>query len=110
MTWNPSNPVPRRCPPQACAVRSGAPGLTLTAALLLSACTPSDPYFDKFTQIAVGDPRQLALDLLGPPTSANSVELAMLRLEELMWRSPVNDRLYVLFIVADRVAGKSALQ
>jgi len=78
--------------------------------LLVVACTFPDPYFDSFAQVAIGDSRTKAIDLLGTPTSVNSIEMPLLRLEHLMWRSKLNDRVYVLFVAMDRVAGKTILQ
>lgn len=84
--------------------------ITYGILLLVVACTFPDPYFDSFAQVAIGDSRTKAIDLLGTPTSVNSIEMPLLRLEHLMWRSKLNDRVYVLFVAMDRVAGKTILQ
>lgn len=84
--------------------------LIAAAVVALSACNGLDPYADKFhNQLAIGDSRSHAVEVLGPPSTVNSVEVPLLHLEQLAWKS-ANGRVYVVHTVADRVVSKSIIQ
>lgn len=88
------------------------PQKSLITALIcwLTACGAIDPYFEKFDRIAIGETRQNAIEQLGRPASTNSFAMPMISLEELLWRAPLNERVYLLFLINNRVAGKTVLQ
>ncbi|MBO3706115.1 MAG: hypothetical protein J5X21_06865 [Candidatus Accumulibacter sp.] len=81
--------------------------LSIVAAILLvTACIGHDPYITKFPQIALGDNRVRVIDLMGQPDSVNSVEVPLLRAEQLAWRAHGKGRIYLVLIVMDRTAAK----
>lgn len=85
---------------------------TLIAAMVvaLSACNGLDPYADKFqNQLAIGDSRNRAVEVMGPPSTVNSLEVPLLQLEQLAWKS-ANGRVYVIHTAAGRVVSKSVIQ
>lgn len=74
--------------------------------LLVTACIGHDPYITKFPQIALGDNHLHVIDLMGQPDSVNSVEVPLLKAEQLAWRAPVKGRTYLVLMVMDRTAAK----
>lgn len=84
----------------------------LIAAMLvaLSACNGLDPYADKFqNQLSIGDSRNRAVEVMGPPSTVNSLEVPLLQLEQLAWKS-ASGHVYVVHAVAGRVVSKSVIQ
>ncbi len=69
-----------------------------------------DLYEKPFAAIAIGDSRGRLIEMMGSPNAINSLAIPMVQLEELIWRSPANLRLYSVFIVQDRVAMKRVVQ
>jgi hypothetical protein len=85
---------------------------TVTAAamcLAVAGCGVVDPYADDFKRIELGDTRGRAIELMGKPRSVASVELPMLTLETLTWKTPTG-RVYLIFTARDHVLAKSALR
>lgn len=77
------------------------------AVLLVTACVGYDPYVTKFPQIALGDNRARVIDLMGQqPDSVYSVEVPLLKAEQLAWRTPGKGRIYLVLVVMDRTAAK----
>ncbi|HRD48450.1 MAG: hypothetical protein JNK95_12625 [Candidatus Competibacter sp.] len=69
-----------------------------------------DLYEKPFAAIAIGDNRDRLIKMMGLPSSINSLAIPMVQLEELIWKSPANLRIYSVFIAQDRVAMKRVIQ
>jgi len=83
--------------------------LAITVALL-AACGGSDPYAEKFaSHLAIGDSRSHAVEVMGLPSTVSSIEVPLLRLEQIAWKT-TNGRVYVIHIAMDRVISKSVIQ
>ncbi len=76
------------------------------AFLLLPACSQLDPYAAKYPQVGIGDDRARVISLMGQPDSVNSVEVPLLKAEQLVWRAPGKGRLYIVTVVMDRTVAK----
>lgn len=87
--------------------------LTLSLAILTVAttfgCSYIDPYAAKWDAIKVGDSRSIAVEALGSPSVVNSVELSVLKAEQLAWRAPLGGRTYIMVTAMDRVVAKSVI-
>ena len=81
-------------------------------AIILSAvaCNNLDPYAEKWPQIEIADSRSRAIEVMGSPTTVNSIEVPLVRAEQLTWKSSANQRVYILTIVMNRVAAKTIVQ
>lgn len=77
-----------------------------TVLLLAAACGQFDPYAMKFPQIGIGDNRARVIELMGQPDSVNSVEVPLLKVEQLAWRAPGKGRIYLTLMVMDCTAAK----
>lgn len=60
--------------------------------LVLAACNALDPYVNNFDRVEVGDTRNEVIAVLGEPASTNRIEVPLIRLESLAWKSPANGR------------------
>ena len=75
-----------------------------------SVCNGLDPYADKFqNQLAIGDSRNRAVELMGPPSTVKSLEVPLLQLEQLAWKA-ANCRVYLIHTAAGRVVSKTIVQ
>lgn len=75
--------------------------------LFVTACASYDPYAAKFPLVGLGDNRARVIEVMGqPPDSVNSVEVPLVKAEQLSWRSPGKGRLYLVLMVMDRTAAK----
>jgi hypothetical protein len=72
-------------------------------------CSYIDPYAAKWDAIKVGDSRSIAVEALGSPSVVNSVELSVLKAEQLAWRAPLGGRTYIMVTAMDRVVAKSVI-
>jgi len=82
-------------------------GTVLALALLfLTACSQLDPYAAKYPQLAIGDDRARVIGVMGQPDSVNSVEVPLLKAEQLVWRAPGRGRVYVVTVIMDRAVAK----
>lgn len=77
--------------------------------LLVTACAGYDPYATKYPQVALGDSRTRVIDVMGQPDSINSVEVPLLKAEQLAWRAPNRGRVYIVLIVMDHATAKFAV-
>lgn len=77
--------------------------------LLVTACVGHDPYATKYPQVALGDNRTRVIDVMGQPDSINSVEVPLLKAEQLAWRAPNKGRVYLVLMVMDRATAKLAV-
>jgi hypothetical protein len=80
------------------------------SAFTLGACGALDPYVDKFERVSVGDPRARVISSMGAPTASSSLQVPMVSLEGMTWRSPMSNKLYLVLIAMDRVVAKTAIQ
>ncbi len=86
---------------------------TLAAATILAvtACNSLDPYAEKWPLIAIADTRSRAIEVMGAaPSTVNGIEIPLVRVEQLAWKSPANQRVYIITTVMDRVAAKTVVQ
>lgn len=75
--------------------------------MLAAACDQLDPYKAKFPQVGLGDNRARVIDVMGQsPDTVNSVEVPLLKVEQLAWRAPGTRRVYLVLMVMDRSAAK----
>lgn len=75
--------------------------------MLAVACGQLDPYTAKFPQVGLGDNRARVIDVMGrSPDTVNSVEVPLLKAEQLAWRAPGTGRVYLVLMVMDRTAAK----
>ena len=82
----------------------------LLVVMLLAACAGGDPYADKFqNQLSIGDSRSRAVEVMGPPSTVNSLEVPLIHVEQLSWKS-VNGRVYIVDVAAGHVVSKSIVQ
>ena len=77
-------------------------------ALAFTGCNLVDPYAAPWSQLSVGDSRARAEQVMGKPTNVHSVEVPLVKLEQVFWRVP-GGRLYVLHFALDRVVAKTVL-
>lgn len=77
--------------------------------LLVTACSQFDPHADTFQQIGLGDSRARVVAVMGRPESVNSVEIPLIKAEQMAWRAPMKGRVYIILIVMDHVAAKCAV-
>lgn len=77
--------------------------------LLVTACSQIDPFADKFQQVGLGDSRSRVVAVMGRPESVNSVEIPLIKAEQMAWRAPMKGRVYIILIVMDHVAAKGAV-
>ena len=82
----------------------------LAAGLMLVGCDRLDPYASKFEQIEIGAERAEVVDRLGPPSSVNSIEIPMMKIEQLAWRAPLGSRVYLVHTALGYVVSKSIVQ
>lgn len=79
----------------------------LLGAALLAGCVNAERYERQFAEIGVGNSRTRVVSLMGEPTYANGVELPLVAVEQLAWRSPPRGRTYVVLLAQDRVVLKA---
>jgi hypothetical protein len=65
-----------------------------------------DPYAGKYPQVGIGDDRARVISLMGQPDSVNSVEVPLLKADQLIWRAPGRGRVYVVTVIMDRAVAK----
>lgn len=73
----------------------------------VTACNSLDPYVEQWPLVKIADTRSQAIAVMGSPSSVNSIEIPLVQVEQLSWKSPANQRVYIITIVMDRVAAKS---
>lgn len=76
------------------------------ALLLGTSCGQLDPYATKYPQVGIGDDRARVISLMGQPDSVNSVEVPLLKAEQLVWRAPGKGRVYVVTVIMDHAVAK----
>ena len=76
----------------------------------VTACNSLDPYVEAWPLIAIADTRSRAIEIMGEPSSVNGLEIPLVRVEQLAWKSPANQRVYMITIILDRVAAKTVVQ
>ncbi len=104
---------PTRRHGEQCLVNKQAHGLLLAVVVLasLAGCNLLDPYSDKFVQVAIGDSRARLVSVMGsPPASVSSVELPLVQVEQLAWRSRTNARVYLSHVFMGRVVSKIVIE
>ena len=84
--------------------------LAVVTVMVLTGCNNLDPYAEKFGSVEVGDSRERVVELMGQPSVVNSIEVPLVRAEQLTWKSPANARVYTVRLVMDRVATKGVTQ
>ena len=83
--------------------------ILLPVFFVVAGCHKLDPYADKFHNIAIGAERRQAVEVMGPPHSVNSIEVPLVRVEQLAWKA-VSGRVYIVHTAMDRVVSKSQIQ
>jgi hypothetical protein len=78
-------------------------------ALPISACHQLDTIAGKWNDIVVGTSKSSAITSLGNPTSIYSIELPILRLDHMAWKSLSNGRIYIAICFLDRVVSKATI-
>jgi len=84
--------------------------LIVLAVFLITACNNLDPYAQAWSNIDIADTRSKAIDIMGQPNSLSMLELPLVSFEQLVWKSPANQRVYIITIIFDRVAAKTVVQ
>jgi hypothetical protein len=100
------NGCPRRQPNAARPFQRVVVAATL---LLATACSQIDPLADKFQQVRIGDSRARVVAVMGPPDSVNTVEVLLIKAEQIIWRAQIKGRAYIVLIVMDKIALKAAV-
>lgn len=75
----------------------------------LAACDAFDQYAVGFARVAIGDSRSHVEAILGRPNYIGTIEVPMVRIDSLAWKSYASGHTYLVFIVVDRVVAKSAV-
>lgn len=84
--------------------------LLIVGAIVFSiGCSTGDPYTAKFDRISIGSSRSAAIELMGSPTSVNSLEAPFVKVEVVMWRGMSRGRVHVLCVAQDRVVAKTVI-
>jgi hypothetical protein len=78
--------------------------------VVLFACDSLDSNTEKFNAISIGDSRESVIAALGEPDSLASIEMPIMKLEQMAWHSSSSGRVYTVFSVLDRVVGKTIIQ
>lgn len=84
--------------------------LFLAALLTLSGCGGLDGYADAFARVEIGDTTDRAIEILGEPSTRQRVEIPLVTLEDLAWRSRLSGRVYMVHTVLGRVVTKSVIE
>lgn len=84
--------------------------ITVAVLMTLAGCNNFDPYAERFGNVQVGDSRERVVQVMGEPSAVNSIEVPLVRAEQLTWKSPANARVYTVRLAMDRVATKSITQ
>ena len=66
-----------------------------TLLTLASACSQLDQHSDAWRRVAIGDTREAVQQVMGAPQSQQSIELPLVQLEQLAWRS-YSGRVYLV--------------
>lgn len=102
------------CISSSCRLITAVKRLTYSSSLVsiatLSGCGWLDPYPSKFDQIAIGEARTKAVEVLGEPASVNSIEVPLVKIEQLAWRAPFGSRVYIVHTALGYVVSKSVIQ
>lgn len=85
-------------------------GAIVAFALTLGACNSMDSIADRFDKVSIGDSRSSVIAALGSPSSANTLEVPMVRLDSMAWKSQANGKVYLVLVALDRVVAKTAIQ
>lgn len=83
--------------------------LAVATLLLVTACSQIDPLAEKFQQLSLGDSHTRVLELMGPPTAINSVEIPWVKAEHLAWRTTRLGHVYMVFTIMNHVAAKAII-
>jgi hypothetical protein len=84
--------------------------LLIAGAMVFSVgCSTGDPYTAKFDRISIGSSRSAAIELMGSPTSVNSLEAPFVKVEVVAWRAKSRGRVHVLYVAQDRVVAKTVI-
>ena len=79
--------------------------LLLTLLCAASACSQMDTHRDAWLRVGIGDSRETVLQQMGPPRSQQSIELPLLQLDQMAWRS-VTGRVYLMHFALGRAVTK----
>ena len=64
-----------------------------------------DPHRVAWLRVGIGDSREAVLQLMGPPRSQQSIELPLVQLDQMAWRS-VTGRVYLMHFALGRAVTK----
>lgn len=84
--------------------------VTLGIVVMLGACSTFDTLASKFEKVAVGDSRASVVQTMGTPEHSNTLEVPMVRLDTMAWKSALSGKVYLVLIALDRVVAKTAIQ
>ncbi|MBP9759537.1 hypothetical protein KBD45_07635 [Candidatus Dojkabacteria bacterium] len=75
----------------------------------MSGCTYLDRYRTSFSAISVGDTDGKVLELMGTPDDEKSIEIPMVQAKQMIWKSVLGNKVYIVHCVMGRVIGKTKI-
>ena len=79
--------------------------LLLTLLSAAGACSQMDSHRAAWQRVGIGDSREAVLQQMGSPHSQQSIELPLLQLDQMAWRS-VTGRVYLMHFALGRAVTK----